>query len=129
MEQRGLPENHYFCSKNKEISKKTAYNVATFKNYSYLCTKQVKYMSRQQIIDKHKDLFWYTPEDQKSQISDALLVERILNDGTLDDYRELVSALGGKRVAEVFFSATGRQKQNYYPEIYNFFSLVLKKYA
>ena len=86
-------------------------------------------MSRQQIIDKHKDLFWYTPEDQKSQISDALLVERILNDGTLDDYRELVSVLGGKRVAEVFFSATGRQKQNYYPEIYHFFSLVLKKYA
>ena len=32
-------------------------------------------------------------------------------------------------VAEVFFSATGRQKQNYYPEIYHFFSLVLRKYA
>lgn len=129
MEQCGLPENHYFCSKIEEITKKTAHNVATFKNYSYLCTKQLKDMSRQQIIDKHKDLFWYTPEDQKSQISDALLVERILNDGTLDDYRELVSVLGGKRVAEVFFSATGRQKQNYYPEIYHFFSLVLKKYA
>ncbi len=56
-------------------------------------------------------------------------MERILNDGTLDDYRELMATLGGKRVAEVFFSATGRQKQNYYPEIYHFFSLVLKKYA
>jgi len=41
-------------------------------------------------------------------------VERILNDGTLDDCRELIQVLGGKRVAEVFFSATGRQKQNYY---------------
>lgn len=86
-------------------------------------------MSRQQIIDKHKNLFWYTPDDQKYNISDELLVERILNDGTLDDYRELVATLGGKRVAEVFFSAKGRQKSNYYPEIYNFFSLVLKKYA
>lgn len=86
-------------------------------------------MSRQQIIDKHKHLFWYIPEDQKHNISDALLVERILNDGTLDDFRELMETLGGKHVAEVFFSATGRQKQNYYPEIYNFFSLVLKKYA
>jgi len=56
-------------------------------------------------------------------------VERILNDGTLDDYHELVKALGGKRVAEVFFSTKGRQKANYYPEIYNFFSLVLKKYV
>ena len=86
-------------------------------------------MSRQQIIEKHKNLFWYTPEDKKQSISDALLVERILNDGSLDDFRELMDTLGGKRVAEVFFSATGRQKNNYYPEIYHFFSLVLKKYA
>ena len=86
-------------------------------------------MSREQLRNKHKRLFWYTPEGEKLHISDALLVERILNDGTLDDYRELVATLGGKRVAEVFFSATGRQKQNYYPEIYHFFSLVLKKYA
>ena len=62
-------------------------------------------MSREQIISKHKDLFWYTPEDEKQSISDTLLVERILNDGTLNDYRELVNTIGGKRVAEVFFSA------------------------
>ena len=86
-------------------------------------------MSREQIIAKHKNLFWYTPEAKKQDISDALLVERILNDGTLDDYRELVNTLGGKRVAEVFFSATGRQKQNYYPEISPFFSLLLRNYA
>jgi len=86
-------------------------------------------MSRQQIIDKNKSLFWYTPESEKQNISDDLLVERILNDGTLNDYRDLIKALGGKRVAEVFFSAKGRQKGNYYPEIYHFFSLVLKKYV
>lgn len=86
-------------------------------------------MSREQIISKHKNLFWYTPEAEKQSISDALLVERILNDGTLDDYRELVNTIGGQRVAEVFFSAKGRQKNNYYPEVYHFFSLVLKKYA
>ena len=86
-------------------------------------------MSREQIIEKHKNLFWYTPDAEKQKISDALLVERILNDGTLNDYRELIDTLGGKRVAEVFFSAKGRQKLNYYPEIYHFFSLVLKKYV
>ena len=86
-------------------------------------------MSREQIISKHKDLFWYTPEVEKQSISDTLLVERILNDGTLNDYHELVNTIGGKRVAEVFFSAKGRQKLNYYPEVYHFFSLVLKKYA
>lgn len=102
-------------------------------NREIICTfankKQLPDMSREEIIDKHRNLFWYTPEAQRQDISDALLVERILNDGTLDDYRELVATLGGKRVAEVFFSATGRQKQNYYPEIYHFFSFLLEKYA
>ena len=86
-------------------------------------------MSREQIIDKHKSLFWYTPENEKQNISDDLLVERILNEGTLEDCSELIQTLGGERVANVFFSAKGRQKNNYYPEIYNFFSLVLKKYV
>ena len=86
-------------------------------------------MTRAQIINKNRHLFWYTPEEKKQDISDALLVERILNDGSLEDYRDLISALGGKRVAEVFFSAKGRQKENYYPEIYHFFSLLLSKYA
>ena len=86
-------------------------------------------MTRSQIIDKNRHLFWYTPEEKKQDISDSLLVERILNDGTLDDYRDLISALGGKRVAEIFFSAQGRQRGNYYPEIYHFFSLLLSKYA
>ena len=86
-------------------------------------------MTRTQIIDKNRQLFWYTPEEKKQDISDSLLVERILNDGSLDDYRDLISVLGGKRVAEVFFSTKGRQKDNYYPEIYHFFSLVLSKYV
>lgn len=86
-------------------------------------------MTRQQIIEKHSSLFWYTPEEKKQAVSDSLLVERILNDGTLDDYRELVEVLGIRRVAEVFFSAKGRQKANYYPEVYHFFSIILGKYA
>lgn len=86
-------------------------------------------MTREQVIEKNQALFWYTPQERKQDISDALLVERILNDGTLDDFRDLVSALGGRRVAEVFFGAKGRQKANYYPEIYHFFSLLLSKYA
>ena len=68
-------------------------------------------MTRAQIIRKNRHLFWYTPEDKKQDISDALLVERILNDGSLEDYKDLISALGGKRVAEVFFSAKGRQNE------------------
>ncbi len=85
-------------------------------------------MTRMQIINKNRHLFWYTPEEKIQEISDALLVERILNDGSLSDYRNLISA-GGKHVAEVFFTAKGRQKLNYHPEIYHFFSLLLSKYV
>ncbi len=86
-------------------------------------------MTRSAIIEKHKNLFWYTPENQKQNISDALLIETIFNNGTLADCQELISTLGAKHVAKIFFSAKGRQKANYYPEIYHFFSLVLKKYV
>ena len=44
---------------------------------------------RQQFIEKHRAKFWYTPESSKREIGDDLLVETILNDGTLDDFREL----------------------------------------
>lgn len=60
-------------------------------------------MTREQFIQKNSKLFWYTPEDQKQNISDALLVETILNYGTLDDYRELVNVLGGKLSQRCFF--------------------------
>lgn len=86
-------------------------------------------MNRQQYIDAHQKMFWYTPEDKKPDISDSLLVETILNYGTLDDIRQLMEVLTPERTAEVFFSATGRQVQNYYPEIRHYFTLVLKKYA
>ena len=97
--------------------------------FLYFCNLEMFNMTRSQLIEKNKELFWYTPEERKQDVSDSLLVETLLNYGTLDDYRDLISALGGRRVAKVFFSATGRQKDNYYPEIYHFFSLILAKYA
>ena len=51
-------------------------------------------MTREQFIEKHNPLFWYTPADKKSDISDSLLVETILNYGTMDDVRELFSVMG-----------------------------------
>lgn len=74
-------------------------------------------------------LFWSVPEDKKEEVSPSLLVETILNYGTLDDVRKLFKLMGIKEVSRIFFSAKGRQKLNYYPEIYNFFSLVFKNYA
>ena len=84
---------------------------------------------RDRFIDRHRSLFWYTPEADRHGVSDELIVESVLNYGTLDDFRELRSLMTPKRLADVFFSAKGRKAGNYYPEIRNFFSLVLKPYA
>ncbi len=59
-------------------------------------------MTRTQFIQSHKNMFWYIPADKKAEISDALLIETILNDGTLADYKSLLKVLGPKHVAEVF---------------------------
>lgn len=63
-------------------------------------------MLRVQIIDMHRLLWVYTSDDQKHNISDALLEEYIVNDGTLDQCRELIWEGDGKRVAEGFIVAT-----------------------
>lgn len=82
-----------------------------------------------QFIRDHSALFWSIPEDRKEEISEAVLVEYILNYGTLADCRELIRLMGIKHIAGVFKQAKGRQKLNYYPEIYNFFSLYFARYA
>ena len=86
-------------------------------------------MTRAEYIKQHASLFWYTPEAKKSEISDSLLVETILNYGTMDDVKALFDLMGIEKVADVFFSAKGRQKLNYFPQIYNFFTLVFNRYV
>ena len=83
----------------------------------------------QQFIREQSHLFWYTPEDKKTEISPEFLVETILNYGDLDTIRHLIKLMGIDRISEIFFNVQGRKKLNYYPEIYNFFSLLFKKYA
>jgi hypothetical protein len=80
-------------------------------------------------IRENRNLFWYTPEDMKEDISPEFLVETILNYGDLENIRKLIRILGLKETTEIFFSARGRKKMNYYPEIYNFFSLLFSRYA
>lgn len=85
--------------------------------------------SRKQFIEDHSNLFWYTPEAKKADIGDALLLETVLNYGTMKDIKGLLEIIGIDHAADVFFAAKGREKLNYYPEIRNFFTLVFKRYA
>ncbi len=82
-----------------------------------------------QLISENSNLFWYTPEAEKENMSPELLVETILNYGTLETVKRLFSAMGINEVAKVFYGIKGRQKLNYYPEIYHFFNLYFKQHA
>lgn len=80
-------------------------------------------------IHKNSNLLRYIPDDKKEDITHELLLETILKYGALDDVKELFNIMGINQAAIIFNGLKGRKKINYYPEIYNFFSLNLKKYA
>jgi hypothetical protein len=82
-----------------------------------------------EFIRKHSSLFWYTPEDKKEDLSPDVVLEFILNYGTLEDVKTLIKLMGLDDASKIFFEARGRKKLNYYPEIYNFFYLYFKKHA
>jgi hypothetical protein len=74
-------------------------------------------------------LFWYSPGDKGETVSDELLVEHILNYGSMEDVRELFRVMGLQQVAEVFRGMTGRKALNFFPETWNFFNLLFTRYA
>ena len=80
-------------------------------------------------IKEYSYLFWYTPDVDKENISNELLIETILNYGDMDAVKKLFKVMGIKNVANTFFGMKGRKKFNIYPEIYNLFSLYFKRYA
>jgi hypothetical protein len=84
----------------------------------------------QQFIQKKKSLFWAVPKEKKSEISDALLVETILNYGTLEDVRELFSVLGMHQTATIFFQTSqNRARHNYFPPVENYFRLYFQRHV
>ena len=82
-----------------------------------------------QYIRDRGTLFWYSPGDKGETVSDELLVEHILNYGTMDDVRELFRIMGLRQVAAIFHGMTGRKKMNFFPEIWNYFDLFFGRYA
>lgn len=97
-------------------------------NFNYLWKVKTDY--NQELIDfikEHKHLFWYTPVDKKEEISQELLLETILNYGSLKDSLQLIELIGKDKTFHILQSAKGRKKMNYYPEIYNFFMLYLTR--
>lgn len=83
-------------------------------------------------ILQHSDLFWYTPQDKKVDISDNALVETILNYGDKDAFLNLSKLMGLNTVASIFFESINKSEQskgNYSELTIHFFNQVFKKYV
>jgi len=80
-------------------------------------------------IEDHQELFWYSPAPKSETVTDELLVETILNYGSMEEVQKMFCILGVARTAIIFRGMTGRKKLNIYPELYNYFNLYFDKYA
>jgi len=80
-------------------------------------------------IRERRDLFWYTKEDQKENISLDFLVETILNYGSLEDVKMLFALIGIKETASIFFRNSRKDRNNYLPKVKNFSTLYFERHA
>jgi hypothetical protein len=84
--------------------------------------------TKQQFIERNKALFWSVSPAKRSEISDILLVETILNYGTWEDFLILLELLTLPKAASIFFNATdNRQRHNYLPPVENYFRLYFSR--
>ncbi len=81
-------------------------------------------------IERNSDLFWHFDKKKLSDLSDAVVVEYILNFGDESTVKELIDILGVDRTAEIFFKNTkGKTRKNYFPQVENFFRLYFSRHA
>jgi len=83
-------------------------------------------------IEKHQYLFWYSPVPKCNTVSDELLVEMVLNYGSMDAVKDLFKVMGIKNVAKIFFNSISKSERrmgNYHELTLNYFTLLFKRYA
>jgi len=84
-------------------------------------------MTLQDFIKKRKYLIWYVKDYDR--LSDAAIVEAILNYGNWEDVQTLFKILGIKKTAKIFSQQVKQPRCNYYPQIVNYFKLYFQTHA
>jgi hypothetical protein len=91
--------------------------------------KSKSFSNRHAFIQKHKDLFWFTPEDKKEEVSDELLITQVLNEADLETTFEMIEIVGEETVKNFLEGLHGRKAGNIYPEYLNFYLTYLHRHA
>jgi len=72
-------------------------------------------------------LFWYIKDLNK--LSENSIVETILNYGDWEDFQNLIKILGIEKIAKNFSQDIKKDRNNYRPEVQNYFQLYFQKYV
>jgi hypothetical protein len=78
-------------------------------------------------IKKRPYLVWYVKD--LDNLSEASIVEHVLNYGDWDDVQEMIKILGMRKTAKIFREKSALPRSNYRPEIAHYFQLYFNKYA
>ena len=84
-------------------------------------------MSKSDFIKNNQHLFWYFNKKELQNISNAVLVEFILNYGNMQSVKDVLNILGQETVAKEFSKAIQSNRNNYFPQVKNYFDLYNKK--
>ena len=80
-------------------------------------------------IKEHSNLFWYTREDKKEDISEEFLVETMLNYGDLEAVKRLFELISINKASEIFNKQISNNRNNYFAPVKNFFRLYFDRHA
>ncbi len=86
-------------------------------------------MTREELIQKNKDLFWYIRKDALKEMSDDVLVEFIMNYGDMEALRDLINVLGIEKLRIVYNNVQGRRVGNYKIEFLRFLKRIIDYYV
>ena len=84
-------------------------------------------MTIHDFIKKRPFLVWSTRN--YDALSEAAIVEAVLNYGDFNDVMDMFKILDIRKVASIFEKQIKQRRTNYRPEIQNYFQLYFKKYA
>jgi len=82
-------------------------------------------MTKDKFVSQKTALFWDSKHPEN--LSDASIVEKVLNYGDFDDVLDLFSAYSKEKVAQIFYKQVSSKRNNYRPEIKNYFNLYFQK--
>ncbi len=84
-------------------------------------------MKPQDIIIQKPYLAWYVKDPKK--LSDASVLEHVLNYGNWSDVKEFIQIKGMKETAQIFTQSTKRSRSNYLPEVEQYFRNYFTRHA